>query len=76
MNVEPQQLKRFLLDAELISQKDFDRALKLSQEKDQEIGEVLVSEGLIEQEKLTKFQAYLLGIPFVGIGEKPNQNLS
>jgi len=67
MNVEPERLKKFLLDAELINQKDFDRAFKKSQETNKDIGEVLVSEKLIEQEKLTKFQAYLQGIPFVNI---------
>ena len=67
MNVEPQRLKKFLLDADLISEKDFDEALKLSQKTDKKIGEVLVSEKLIEQEKLIKFEAYLLGIPFVNI---------
>lgn len=70
MNVEPERLKKFLLDAELISQKDFDKALKLSQENNQNIGNVLISEGLIEQEKLTKFEAYLLGVPFVDIKEE------
>ncbi len=70
MNVELERLKQFLLDAGLINQKDFNRALKLSQENDKYIGEVLVSEGLIEQEKLTKFEAYILGIPFVNIEEE------
>ncbi|MEK7664496.1 MAG: GspE/PulE family protein [Patescibacteria group bacterium] len=67
MNVEPERLKKFLLDAELVVEKDFNRALKISQETNKKIGEVLVSEKLIEQEKLTKFEAYLLGIPFVNI---------
>ncbi len=69
MNVEPQRLKKFLLDAELITEKDFDRALLMTQKNNKKIGDVLVSEGLIEQEKLTKFEAYLLGIPFISIGE-------
>ncbi len=67
MNVESERLRKFLLEAELIDQKNFDRALKLSQENNKNIGEVLVSEGLIEQEKLIKFEAYLLGVPFVNI---------
>ena len=71
MNVEPERLKKFLLDAELIKEKDFDKALKTSQDTNKSVGEILVSEKLIEQEKLTKFQAYLLGIPFVNI-EKEN----
>jgi type IV pilus assembly protein PilB len=70
MNVEPERLKKFLLDAELISQKDFDGALKLSQQNNKNIGDILVSQGLIDQEKLTKFEAYILGIPFVNLGEK------
>ncbi len=67
MNVEPQRLKKFLLDAELITEKDFDKALIKSQELNKDIGDILVSERLIDREKLTKFQAYLLGIPFVNI---------
>ncbi len=71
MNVEPQRLKKFLLDAELITEKDFDKALKVSQEKNQKIGESLVALKFIDQAKLAKFEAYLLGIPFVNI-EKEN----
>ena len=67
MNIEPLRLKKFLLDAELITEEDFDRALDISTKNDQEIGQVLVSEKLIDQERLTKFEAYLLGIPFVNI---------
>lgn len=67
MNIEPQRLKKFLLDAELIKEKDFDNALAISQETQRHLGDVLVSKGLIDQEKLTKFEAYLLGIPFVNI---------
>ncbi len=70
VNVEPQRLKKFLLDAELISEKDFDKALEVSVKTNEKIGDVLVKQGLIEQEKLTKFQAYLLGIPFINIGEE------
>jgi len=69
VNVEPKRLKKFLLDVELISKEDFDLALKLSQENDQKIEDVLVSKGFVDQEKLTKFEAYLLGIPFINIGE-------
>ncbi len=67
MDVEPQRLKKFLLDAELITEKDFDNALKKSEKLNKNIGSVLVSEGLVDQAKLTKFQAYLLGIPFINI---------
>lgn len=70
MHIEPERLKKFLLDADLVSQKDFDRVLKLAQSKDIDVGVMLVEEGLIEQEKLTKFEAYILGIPFVNLEEE------
>lgn len=67
MRVEPERLKKFLLDAELITEKDFNRALKVSQDTDKDVGDVLVSQKLIDQEKLKKFEAYLLGVPFVNL---------
>lgn len=67
MNIEPERLKKFLLDAELIKEADFDAAAKKAIDGHKKISDVLVAEGLIEREKLTKFEAYLLGVPFVNI---------
>lgn len=67
MNVEPQRLKKFLLDAEIISEKDFDEAMKVAVQTNKKIGDVLVSRKLVNPEKLVKFEAYLLGIPFINI---------
>jgi len=67
MRVEPQQLKSFLLDAGLVNEKQFDKALKKADKTKQKIGDVLISEGLISQEELIKLQAYILGIPFVDL---------
>lgn len=67
MRVEPQQLKNFLLDANLVKEDQFDEALKMSRETKQKIGDVLVSRGLIKHEELAKLEAYILGIPFVNL---------
>jgi type IV pilus assembly protein PilB len=67
MRVEPQQLKAFLLDAGLVTEKQFDRALKKAQKTGKKVGEVLVGEGLLSQEQLIKLEAYILGIPFVNL---------
>ncbi len=67
MRVEPQQLKNFLLDANLIKEDQFDESLKMSRETKQKIGDVLVSRGLIKHEELAKLEAYILGIPFVNL---------
>src|SRR3989344_3393930 len=67
MRVEPQQLKAFLLDANLLKKEQFDEAEKLSRETHQRIGDVLISQGLISQEELAKLEAYIFGIPFVNL---------
>jgi len=67
MMVEPQQLKAFLLDAGLVSEKQFDDCFKKAEKTKQRVGDVLVSEGLITQEMLIKLEAYILGIPFVNL---------
>jgi type IV pilus assembly protein PilB len=67
MKVELQQLKKFLLDAGLVTEKQFERELIKSQENNQKIEDILVSDGLVAQDEITKLQAYLLGIPFINI---------
>ncbi len=67
MLVEPQRLKAFILDANLVSESQFDEALKRAKKNKQEVGDVLVSEGLIKEENFIKLEAYILGIPFVGL---------
>ncbi|TFG35293.1 MAG: hypothetical protein E4H47_01795, partial [Parcubacteria group bacterium] len=67
MRIEPQQLKAFLLDAKLVNEDQFERAKKAAEKNNQKIGDVLVSEGFITQEKLLKLEAYILGIPFIDL---------
>ncbi len=67
MKIEPQQLKAFLIDADLITEEQFDQAHKKAKKTKQQVGNILVSEGLISQDQLTKLEAYILGIPFVNL---------
>jgi len=67
MRVEPQQLKAFLLDADLVNEKQFNDAQKKAKKLGQDVGDVLVSEKLINRERLIKLEAYILGIPFVNL---------
>ena len=67
MRVEPQRLRAFLLDTNLVTEKQFDKAFKKAKKTKQKVGDVLVSEGLISQEELIKLEAYILGIPFVNL---------
>ena len=73
MNIEPERLKKFLLDSELISQENFDKSLKISLDAHQKIEDVLVSYGFVDQEYISKFEAYILGTPFVNIEQETIQ---
>ena len=67
MRVELQQLKAFLLDASLVTETQFEEAQKKAEKTRQKVGDVLVSQGLINQEELIKLEAYILGVPFVNL---------
>ena len=67
MKIEAQQLKSFLDDAGLVSQKKFEEIEKKASKKKQKVEDILVSEGLISEEELIKLKAYILGIPFVDL---------
>lgn len=67
MRIEPERLKAFLLDAELVSEKELGAAEKKAAESGKPLGELLVAEGKISETDLSKLQAYILGIPFVNL---------
>lgn len=67
MRLENQQLKAFLLDANLVTEEQFKKAEQISEKNKQKVGDVLVSQGFISQEELIKMEAYILGIPFVNL---------
>ena len=67
MRVEPQQLKAFLLDAGLITEAQFKKALLKAKNANRKIGDFLVSDGIISENDLAKLEAYILGIPFVNL---------
>lgn len=67
MKVEDQQLGAFLLDSELVTKKDLKKAEKKAEKTKQQLGEILVREGMITREQLAKLEAYILGIPYVSL---------
>jgi type IV pilus assembly protein PilB len=70
MYIEESQLREFITDAGLVSQKDFDVALEISKTKNEGVSNVLVSEGKITEDDLRRMQAYLIGIPFVDLKDQ------
>ena len=67
MRVEPQQLKAFLLDADLVTKAQFEKALKKAKKTKQKVADVLVADGYLSQHELIKMEAYILGIPFINL---------
>jgi len=67
MKVENQQLKAFILDTELASEKQIEEAEKKAEKGKKKLGDVLIAEGIISDEQLAKLEAYILGIPYVGL---------
>jgi len=67
MNIKPQQLKAFMLDAGLITKAQFDKAFKKAKKSKAKVEDVLVFDGLIKQKDLAKLHAYILGVAFVNL---------
>lgn len=71
MQINEEQLKKFILDSGVVKRSDLEEAEKKAEESKQKIGNVLLSEGKISETDLKKTEAFVLGIPFVNLsGEK------
>lgn len=67
MKIGDEQLKAFLLDAGFVTESDFEKAQEKSQKTGKRLREILISNKIIDEEKLIKLEAYILGIPFVNL---------
>lgn len=71
MRVDEKQLKIFLLDAGLVSKSVVSDAEKHATETGQNLSDVLVSDGAVNENDLRRIQASILGIPFIELkGER------
>jgi type IV pilus assembly protein PilB len=67
MKVEIKKFKKFLLEAGLATEAQFEKALKESETKDVDIGDILVENKLLTEEELSRVQSHILGIPFINL---------
>lgn len=67
MQINEEQLKKFILESGLITRPDFDSAEKIAAEKKQKFGQVLLSLGKISETDLKRMEAFVLGIPFIDL---------
>lgn len=73
MHVAEKQLRSFILDSGLVSRAALEAAEKEAREQQSSVGAVLVKRGALSEDDLRRMQAYVLGIPFVGLH---NQKIS
>jgi len=67
MKLDAKRLEAFILDTDLISKKDFDKAARLSKKTKTPLEEVLVAHKLISNDDLARLKAYIIGIPFIDL---------
>lgn len=67
VQINASQLKDFILDAGLVSRKDYTVAEKVAKEKSVSPEIELVTEGRISEDDLRRMQAYVLGVPFINL---------
>ena len=67
MQINEEQLKKFILDGGLVSKTDLEEALKKAESKKQKIGDILLSDGKISETDLKRMEAFVLGIPFISL---------
>ena len=69
MRIQDEQLKRFILDAGLITKTDIAAAEKVAKEENRTLGEALIAHGHMTEDDMRRIEAYVLGIPFVSLKE-------
>jgi len=70
MQIDEEQLKKFILEGGLVSRADLDEANKKAEAKKQKIGHILLSDGKISENDLKRMEAFVLGIPFIDLNNQ------
>lgn len=70
MQINEEQLKKFILESKLVSHSDLDSAVKKAETKKQKFGNVLLSDGKISETDLKRMEAFVLGIPFINLADQ------
>ena len=69
MRIKDEQLKRFILDAGLITKTAIAEAEKVAKEESRTLAEAMLAQGVMSEDDLRRVEAYVLGIPFVSLKE-------
>ncbi len=67
MQINEEQLKKFILDSGLVTRPDMDLIIKKAFDTKQKFSDVLLSENKISEADLKRMEAFVLGIPFISL---------
>lgn len=70
MEINQEQLKKFILEAGLVSRSDLTDLEKKAKDKKQTLQDILLSEGKISESNLRRMEAFVLGIPYIDLNNK------
>ena len=70
MRIQDAQLKRFITDSGLVTQKDLDAALEKAKNDSVSLSTALVNQGSISEDDLRRVESYVLGIPFIALQDR------
>ena len=70
MYVSPEVLKKFLLESNLVTASDISSAEKQAEKTGDSLGNVLISQGKLDEDEMQKSIGYVLGIPFIGLEDE------
>jgi type IV pilus assembly protein PilB len=67
VRIQDTQLKRFILDAGLVTKSDIAEVEKIAKEEERSLSEALISHGHMTEDDMRRIESYVLGIPFVSL---------
>jgi type IV pilus assembly protein PilB len=67
VRIQDEQLKRFILDANLLTKADIAAAEKIAKEENRTLAEALIAHGHMTEDDMRRVESYVMGIPFVSL---------
>jgi len=67
MRILDDQLKRFILDSNLVSKADMSAAEKAARAEDKPLAHTLIAGGHLTEDDMRRVESYILGVPFVSL---------
>lgn len=67
MRIADTQLKRFVLDASIVSRADLASAEKVAKEENRTLAQALIAGGNMTEDDMRRIESYILGIPFISL---------